>query len=245
MKQPLQDIRIVLVNTFHSGNIGSSIRAMKTMGLEQLALVNPRSFPDKEAESLAAGAIDLLEKVTTYESLQDAIADRSLVFATSARQLHTFTRPQLSAEQSANWIKQHPNEKVAIVFGGERDGLSAEHIALCQQILYIPGSADYSVLNVASAVQIACYELFKTFSIDGNEHELNIESKPRATQKELDYFFESTEKSLSERGYIRKNQATDSMKKFRTLINKINPTSEDINLLRGMHKALTRFPKDD
>lgn len=240
MNNRLKDIRIVLVNTFHPGNIGSSIRAMKTMGLDQLALVNPRSFPDKEVDSLAAGAVDLLNKVKTYDSLEDAISDRTQVFATSARQLHTLTRPQLSAEESASWIRQHDNEKTAIVFGGERDGLSAQQIALCQQILYIPGNSEYSVLNVASAVQIACYELFKAFNIGKKQDALNDKVENHATQKELNHFLENTEKLLVERGYIRKTQASDTMKKFRILINRIQPASKDIRLLRGIHKALTR-----
>ncbi len=244
MDNPLQAIRIVLVNTHHSGNIGSAIRAMKTMGLSELALVNPRSFPDSEATSLAAGAADLLDSVKVYDTLENAIADRTQVFATSARQVHSFTRPQLSAEQTAGWVKQNNKEKIAIVFGGERDGLTADQIALCQQILYIPGNPDYSVLNVAAAVQIVCYELFKCFTVISPD-EPNSTPKTSATQQELNHFLQTTETLLSDRGYIRENQASDSIKKFRTLINRIQPTSEEVNLLRGMHKALTRIVKDD
>jgi tRNA (cytidine32/uridine32-2'-O)-methyltransferase len=244
LNQRLQAIRIVLVNTYHPGNIGSAIRAMKTMGLSELALVNPRFFPDPEADSLAAGATDLLNQVRVYNSLEEAIADRTQVFATSARQEHTFTRPQKSAEQAADWINQNQQEKVAIVFGGERDGLSAAQIALSQQILYIPGNPEYSVLNVASAVQIVCYELFKCFT-DESLSQPTRNKKQRANQQELNYFLENTELLLSERGYIRESQASDSMKKFRTLVNRIQPTSEDVSLLRGINKALTRPVKND
>jgi tRNA (cytidine32/uridine32-2'-O)-methyltransferase len=244
LNQQLQAVRIVLVNTYHPGNIGSTIRAMKTMGLSQLALVNPRSFPDAKANSLAAGATDLLEQINVFTSLEQAIADRTQVFATSARQAHTFTRPQKSAEQAADWISQNNQEKIAIVFGGERDGLSAAQIALCQQILYIPGNPEYSVLNLASAVQIVCYELFKCFTVESNSQTASIK-KPRANQQELNYFFEHTEHLLSERGYIREGQASDSMKKLRTLVNRIQPTSEEVSLLRGMHKALARTVKND
>jgi len=157
----LSRIRIVLVNPHHPGNVGAVARAMKTMGLTQLVLVAPIDFPHPEATSRAAGAADLLEDALVVESLESALSDCTQVFATSARRQHAFGRPLHSCEQAVNWIKSHPLEQIAIVFGRERDGLNATELDLCQQLLFIPGNPDYDVLNLGAAVQIVCYELFR------------------------------------------------------------------------------------
>ena len=164
MDTSLDSIRIVLLNTFHPGNIGAVARAMKTMGLQELVLVAPNEFPSEEATSRAAGAADVLANAIVVSTFEQAIYDCHQVFATTARQKQRFDRPQKSCESAAQWIKNNAHEKVAIVFGRERTGMSANDINLCQQILYIPGNPEYDVLNMASAVQIVCYELNKTFS---------------------------------------------------------------------------------
>jgi len=234
----LTQIRIILLHTFHPGNIGAAARAMKTMGLQELVLVNPDNFPHSEATSRAAGAKDILENLVIVDSLEEAIADCNQVFATSARQPHSFTRPSLSAEEVAEWINENQAEKIAIVFGGERDGMSRDEINLCQQILYIPGNEEYCVLNVSAAVQIVCYELFKRLA--ANENTTIIGSPVLASQKDLNNFYAHLEDLLTERQYIRPEQKSDSMVKLRSFINRAQPTSADIGLLRGMIKALSR-----
>ncbi len=114
---PLNNIKIVLLNTYHPGNIGAAARAMKTMGLTELVLVNPESYPNQEATSRAAGATSILESAKVVSSLEEAIADRTQVFATTARQKHQFSRPQRDCSQVAAWVSEHPADKVAIVFG--------------------------------------------------------------------------------------------------------------------------------
>ncbi len=252
----LNNIRIVMLNTYHAGNIGSAARAMKTMGLSELALVNPRQFPHEQASSLAAGAGDLLTNVKVYDSLADAIADRTQVFATSARQEHSYARPQRNVEQAVEWITDSKSERIAIVFGGERDGLSSAEISLCQQILYIPGNPEYSVLNVASAVQIVCYELNKQFTkiaqgetkpTPSNKDSLTkrgSKATASASTEQLEHYFVMTESLLRERGYFRTSQPSDSLKRLRQLINRINPSAQELSLLTGIHKALARKPTD-
>ncbi|WP_444995370.1 RNA methyltransferase [Aliikangiella sp. IMCC44359] len=245
MKNKLSEIRIVLLNTYHPGNIGAAARAMKTMGMNELFLVNPCAFPNDDATSRAAGAVELLEQATIVGSLENAIADCTQVFATSARQTHTFSRPQKSAEQAAQWIKKNNAEKVAIVFGGERDGMSAHELSLCQQILFVPGNPDYSILNVAAAVQIVCYELFKAV---GQKNTVIVDSNQGmsvfATQQALNYFYSYLESELKNRHYIREEQNTDTLKKLRTFINRAQPSAKDIGLLQGMIKALSRGSSD-
>ncbi|MET1256238.1 RNA methyltransferase [Aliikangiella maris] len=246
----LSQIRIILLNTFHPGNIGAAARAMKTMGLSELVLVNPLQFPDETAERRAAGGSEILQNARVVESLARAITDCTQVFATSARQTHTFSLPQKSVEQSVAWIRQHPAERVAIVFGGERDGMSLQELALCQQLLYIPGSQQYQVLNVAAAVQIVCYELFKglgeSMQLSHSETMTNQTDKKSklatqlATQQEMSAFYSHLEMLLIEKNYIRQDIPTDTLKKFKTFVNKAQPTAKEIALLRGMFKALAR-----
>lgn len=244
MRNPLTSVRIILLNTFHPGNIGAAARAMKTMGLSELVLVNPRCFPDDEATSRAAGAANVLTGSKVVTSFEQAIADCTQVFATSARKEHEFSRPQLSCEQAASWIKKHPSEKIAIVFGGERDGMSAYEISLCQQLLYIPGNPDYSVLNMSAAVQIVCYELFRQLAADSSD----VAERPAnklVSQSELNHFYEHLQQLLAKSGYIRAEQPTATLKKLRTFLNRAQPTSQEIGLLRGMIKALGREDQKD
>ena len=152
-------LRIVLVGTQHPGNIGSAARAMKTMGLSRLMLVAPLRFPDREAYALAAGANDLLEAAEIHPSLQSAVADCHLVFATTARR-RTVPMPELTPREGAQrlLIAQSMGE-VALVFGRERTGLENEELQLCHAAICIPANPEYSSLNLAAAVQVLAYEL--------------------------------------------------------------------------------------
>ncbi len=244
MISDLKSIRIVLLNTFHPGNIGAVARAMKTMGLKELVLVSPSEYPSDEATSRAAGAADVLSQARVVETFNDAINDCTQVFATTARQKHSFGGIQKSCKQAVNWIKENSSEKVAIVFGRERTGMSAEDIAMCQQILYIPGNPEYDVLNMAAAVQIVCYQLNQVFSekskIIVNESD---QSLSLATQQELNSFYKNLELSLQRIGYINPQQPSDTMKRLRQFFSRANPTSIDVSMMRGMIKALTRQEK--
>ena len=238
----LSSIKIVLVETFHPGNIGAAARAMKTMGLNDLTLVNPLEFPHDEAVSRAAGASDVMDKVTIVDSLEEAIVDCTQVFATTTRQKLSFSRPQNACSEAISWIDNHPNEQIAIVFGCERAGLSSKDINLCQQVLTIPGNPEYDVLNLASAVQIVCYELFKQLN-QGAKTDPTIGLPLLANQKEMGSFYQHLQSELEVRGYLREAQPSNTMERLRTFINKAEPTSEDINLLRGLVVALSREVK--
>ena len=127
----LENIRIVLVNTSHTGNIGSAARAMKTMGLSQLILVDPVSAPDGKSSALAAGAGDVLANAKTVSTLAEAVTDCGLVIGTSARS-RTLSWPMLEprecGEKLINEVAKYP---VALVFGRENNGLSNEELQQC------------------------------------------------------------------------------------------------------------------
>ena len=243
----LNSIRIVLVQTYHPGNIGAIARAMKTMGLNELYLVDPREYPSEEASSRAAGALDVLDNSTVVNSMAEAIEDCTQVFATSARK-RNYTRPQVSAEEAAGWIKQNPNEKIAIVFGRERMGLSNEQLGMCQQLLYIPGNPEYDVLNIGSAVQIVSYELFKQFGLHRDELEANQPNNGKnnsfqnestsqeeyASQQDLERFYEHLKDTLSETGFLNRNHPGEAMQRLQQMFSRAQPNAKELRMLRGI-----------
>lgn len=234
VKNVLDSVRIVLVQTYHPGNIGAIARAMKTMGLNELYLVDPRDYPAEEASSRAAGALDVLDNATVVQTLPEALADCTQVFATSARK-RNYTRPQVTAEEAAGWIKANPNEKIAIVFGRERMGLSNEQLGMCQQLLYIPGNPEYDVLNIGSAVQIVSYELFKQFGNHRDDLDVpEVETEEYASQQELERFYQHLESTLSDTGFLVKNHPGEAMQRLQQMFARAQPNAKELRMLRGI-----------
>lgn len=230
----LDSIRIVLVQTYHPGNIGAIARAMKTMGLNELYLVDPTDYPAEEASNRAAGALDVLDNATVVQTLPEAIADCTQVFATSARK-RNYTRPQVTAEEAAGWIQENPKEKIAIVFGRERMGLSNEQLGMCQQLLYIPGNPEYDVLNIGSAVQIVSYELFKKFGLHRDEIlDSNSESEAFASQADMNRFYQHLEDTLSDTGFLVKNHPGEAMQRLQQMLARAQPNAKELRMLRGI-----------
>jgi tRNA (cytidine32/uridine32-2'-O)-methyltransferase len=233
-KSILNSIRIVLVQTYHPGNIGAIARAMKTMGLNELYLVDPTDYPAEEANSRAAGALDVLDNAMVVNTLPEALADCTQVFATSARK-RNYTRPQVTAEEAAGWIKANPSEKIAIVFGRERMGLSNEQLGMCQQLLYIPGNPEYDVLNIGSAVQIVSYELFKQFGNHRDDLETaEIDAEEFASQQELERFYQHLESTLSDTGFLVKNHPGEAMQRLQQMFARAQPNAKELRMLRGI-----------
>lgn len=157
----LNRIRIILVNTSHPGNIGSAARAMKTMGLSTLYLLNPKTFPSELATALSAGSEDLLEKATVVSTLDEALEGCTLILGTSARE-RTIPWPVLTPRESSERIMRHCGQQaegdVALLFGEERIGLTNASLQRCHYHVTIPANPDYSSLNLASSVQVIAYE---------------------------------------------------------------------------------------
>jgi TrmH family RNA methyltransferase len=152
-------IRIVLVDTSHPGNIGASARAMKNMGLVSLVLVRPQAYPDAEATARASGAADLLEKARVCASVDEAIGDCGLVLGTTARARSANWRVLDARAAAAEAAAAAVAKPVAILFGGERNGLANEALERCQALIRIPADDAYDALNLAQAVQVVCYEI--------------------------------------------------------------------------------------
>ena len=155
----LNSVRVVLVGTTHPGNIGATARAMKNMGIVNLALVKPKDFPSNEAIYRSKAAKDVLESAQIYENLEDAVSDCELVIGTSARG-RKVPWPVLDPKDAADRVAVHSeNNKVAIVFGREDRGLTNQELGLCNLHVHIPADPEYSSLNLSQAVQILVYEI--------------------------------------------------------------------------------------
>ena len=231
----LQNIRIVLVETSHSGNIGSAARAMKTMGLSNLYLVSPKSV-DEQSIVLAAGADDVVRNAHIVDTFEQAIEDCSLVIGTSARLRHlqsTLIDPRKCAEKAS----AHQGQ-VAIVFGRERVGLTNEELLKCHYHLNIPANPEYSSLNLAMAVQLVSYEMRMAFlTKNKTESTLSTIEDIYPTAQEMEYFFAHTEQVYQSLGFIQ-NQGV--IQKLRRLYNRSSLEKNELNILRGMLSAIEK-----
>lgn len=233
----LDQIQIILVETSLPANIGSTARAMKTMGLTHLCLVAPKQPIDEQAEALAAGAKDVLDNTQIYATFDEAIADCQLVIGTSARLRHlqnSLIEPRDCGELVINRANLG---KVAIVFGRERVGLTNEELLKCHYHLNFPTNPDYGSLNLAMAVQLASYEIRMAYLQKTAEKRPLVEAKEYPTAEALEHFFAHTERLYKELGFIR-NDAV--MLKLRRLYQRAELETNELNLLRGMLTAVEK-----
>lgn len=234
-----EQIKVILVNTSHPGNIGGAARAMKNMGLHHLVLVNPKEFPHAEATARAAGAGDILESALVVDSLTTAISDCHFIVGTSAR-LRSVAWPLSDPRQCVDRLipRLKDQQRIAFVFGNEQSGLSNEELSLCHAHLHIPCNEDFSSLNVAAAVQIVAYEL--RMSLHQNtpaELLYEIESKP-ITADEMERFFISLENCLIQLGYLKPSQPKKLMLRLRRLFNRAIIEENEMNILRGIINSI-------
>ncbi|KZN35154.1 tRNA (cytosine(32)/uridine(32)-2'-O)-methyltransferase TrmJ [Pseudoalteromonas luteoviolacea] len=240
----LQDIRIVLVNTSHSGNIGSVARAMKTMGFSQLYLVDPACEVDSHASALAAGATDVLGNAVTVGKLEDAIADCSLVIGTSARS-RTLSWPMVDPRECAQkLVAESASGPVALVFGRENSGLTNEELQLCNYHVCIPANPDYSSLNLAMAVQTLTYETRMTF-LDTQDVQPEEDDTKYPTSEQMELFYEHLESTLNETGFIVKQHPGMVMTKLKRLFNRARPEDQELNILRGILSSVNKSTKQN
>lgn len=233
----LDNIRVVLVNTSHPGNIGSAARAMKTMGIHDLVLVDPVEPPDGRATAMAAGAVDVLANLRIVGTLAEAVADCGLVIGSSARS-RTLDWPMLDPRQAgAKSIAEASQHKVALVFGRERTGLTNDELQQCHYHVCIPANPEYSSLNLAMAVQTICYEV-RMHSLADKPQASPDESYPQ--QQDLDRFYVHLEQILLQVNFLRADHPGNVMSKLRRLFNRVRPDSQELNILRGILTAVQK-----
>ncbi len=243
---PLQNIRVVLSRPSHPGNIGSAARAMKTMGLTQLVLVAPRTFPSPEAVTLASGAADVLENAVVCDTLEQALAGVTLSAALTSRRREIATPLHTPREAAGALLAAAgQGESVALVFGNETFGLSIEEVALCNLLVTIPGNPDYFSLNLAQAVQVLSYEIFSQTEAGLAHLRPTVDL---ATHEQVSGFYLHLEQTLDNVGAFARRPSDRLMRRLKALFNRSQLQREEVDILRGMlnyvQRALPTPPRE-
>jgi tRNA (cytidine32/uridine32-2'-O)-methyltransferase len=232
----LKNIRIVLVDTSHPGNIGAAARAMKNMSLRQLHLVTPHNYPHQEATSRASGADDLLNDARVAGSLDEALRGCRLVVGTSAR-TRTIDWPVVSPREAAAKLVQEARQgDVALVFGRERSGLTNSELDRCTFLVHIPTNEAYSSLNLGAAVQILAYEIYLA-----QKQGLRVDpdsQRDLASADMLQGFHEHLTQTLEDIGFSDPRQSEKLLRRLRSLFQRARPDKDEINILRGILSAM-------
>ena len=238
------NIRIVLVNTSHPGNIGGVARAMKNMGLSQLYLVAPRDYPHEQAQWRAASAKDILDAAVVVPTLEDAIRDCQFVVGTSARE-RRIPWPLLDARQCAEQMAQaSEREQVAVLFGREDRGLTNDELQVCNLHLNIPTSGAYSSLNLAMAVQIVAYELNMVISSSSlTVSKTEQWDSPFASQGDMEHFYKHLEETLIDVEFLDPAAPRQLMSRLRRLYSRIRLDEMELNILRGVLTETQKWVK--
>ena len=231
--RPEFKVRIVLVEPSHPGNIGGAARAMKTMGFGDLALVRPKRFPDPQAEWRAAGATDVLRVARVFDSVDEAVADCALVAGTSARRRRIPLPVDSAAEFAARVASAGPTgAPLAVLFGREDSGLTNDELERCTRHVVIPAHPGYGSLNLAMAVQVVCYELFKVQSVASEAHEQW--DRPLASAAELAGFYAHLEEVLVAIEFEDPKAPRRTMTRLRRLFGRVELDETEVAILRGV-----------
>ncbi len=235
---PLDNIRIILINTQFPGNIGAVARAMKNMGLSRLYLVNPSCRLDKEAYIRATSATDILENAIIADTLSEIISDCQLVVGTSTRD-RGMSLPLLTARQSGEQVlAEAVKAQVAVVFGQESCGLQGDDLKQCHFHGYIPANPDYSSLNLGAAVQTFCYEIFQASEAKHTQPK-NIDYQYPEV-KDMEYFYQHLERVLVDVKFLIPQHPGQMMQRLRRLFNRARPDEKELNILRGILSAIEK-----
>lgn len=254
---PIPGLRFILVETSRPGNVGAVARAMKTMGFNDLVLVNPR-FADAatqaEAVAFASGAQDVLQGARIVGSIGEALADCNFAAAVSAR-LREFSPPVIApralAEQLAASVASRsdlePATRAALVFGNERFGLPNEIVEKCNVLINIPANPDYSSLNLAQAVQVIAYECRIAAGV----------AQPSVTEAgttigfhgeaagltQVDAMFSHLEDALVAINFLDPKNPKKLMARLRRLFARTRLETEEVNIVRGIAKQILQIQK--
>lgn len=248
MDKLLGNIRIVLVEPSHSGNVGSTARAMLNMGLTNLWLVNPKKGIDDEAIALSCHATDVVKKAKIVNSLDEALDGIDYVVGTSARMRRVSLPIEPISKVATNIIDkiQKSDEKIAILFGRERTGLLNEELLMSNVHAYIPSNEGYTSLNLAQAVQLVAYEIHKQIIeiTDAKSVPEYNHLHKKASTKELQGLYQHFENNMIASGFLDKDKPGHVMDKLKRLFQRSELESQEVNILRGFLSSLDTSIKD-
>ena len=239
------NIKIVLVNTAHPGNIGGAARAMKNMGLSELCLVEPREYPAPRAVWRAAGAREVLTHATVVDSVDEAIADCSLVIGTSARE-RRIPWPLINPRECGVRVwAEAQKHKVALLFGREDRGLTNDELQKCHYHVHIPSNPEYSSLNLATAVQVLAYEIrmASLANENGDLPDLAEWDQPLVNAEDLENFHNHLAETMAELDFYDPENPKQLLTRMRRLFNRLRMDQMEVSILRGLLSAVQRKTK--
>lgn len=243
----LDHISIVMVGTTHPGNIGAAARAMHNMGISNLVLVNPQCPVGEIAYARASGANVILDKLRKTESLQEAVQDCNLVIASSAR-VRSLPWPELTPDLMAQKITDlNDQSRAALVFGREQSGLTNEELQLCHYMVNIPTNPDFSSLNVASAIQVLCYEIFIKAGHQAKARQSNVQEsaatsqESAATSQELEGYFQHLQQVMTTTKFLDTENPGLLMQRLRRLYHRFELSKIEVNILRGILSSVEKY----
>ena len=228
---------MVLSHTTHPGNIGAAARAMKTMGLRNLYLINPRHFPDPQADAMAAGASDILGNAVVCGSIDEALQGVAFTVAMTARLRDISIEVKTPREAMPLLLQQAAQQPAALLFGTEMSGLTNEEMGKAQVLVNIPADPNFSSLNLAAAVQVMAYEL----SVATQSYAPSIREILLAPHEQLEGLYAHLEKTLLEIGFFTTQNPARMMQRLRRLYARARLEPEEINLLRGILSVTTEY----
>jgi tRNA/rRNA methyltransferase len=233
----LANIRIVLSHTTHPGNIGAAARAMKTMGINQLYLVNPLHFPDPQADAMASGARDIVQGAKICASLEEALRGTIFAVGLTARRRDLSHEMRWLHEAAPKIVQEARLGAVALVFGTEMSGLSNAELDRCQLLASIPADPACSSLNLAAAVQVTAYETRRA-ALDAPVQ--RAQDVALAGFDEIEKFYLHLEQTLHATGFLDPAEPKRLMRRLRRLFARARLEKEEVNILRGILKAVNK-----
>jgi tRNA (cytidine32/uridine32-2'-O)-methyltransferase len=236
------DIRIVLVEPSHPGNIGAAARAMKNMALETLVLVRPRHFPHAEATARASGAESVLAGARVAATLGQAVEGCGYVAATTSRHRDQNFRVLDVREAAPRIVAEAKRAPAAVLFGTERTGLTNEDLEQSHALVRIPADRGYTSLNLAMAVQIVTYELYRA-QLDREPEAVERLARvtPLAAPEEMKRLYSHLAEVMKEVGFRDRTQsATNLMSRIRRFLQRAELDQNEVNILRGLLTAVQR-----
>lgn len=234
---PLARVRVVLSHPSHPGNVGAAARAMKTMGLSRLVLVNPRHFPDAQADAMAAGATDLLVDAIVVDSLAEGLRGTEFAVALTARRRELAVPALWARGAAAELVAGAARGDVALVFGNETSGLSNDELGLCRHWAMIPAERGFSSLNLAAAVQVMCYELRLAAIDPGTPPAVSGAGEP-AGHDEVEGLVAHFERAALGSGFLDPASPKRLIPRLRRMLARAVPEKEEVAILRGLLAAL-------
>ena len=240
-----KQVKIILIETSNSGNIGSTLRAMKTMAFSNLCLVNPKDFPSEQVETLAANAKDLIKDIEVVETLDDALEGLNFVIGTSSRTRKVPWPNEALDQVSSKIISESNNGKnIGIIFGREDRGLTNEELQRCNLHVHIPANEAYPVLNIAMAVQVVCYQLY----IDSHKNKIADKSSywdvPLAESNHVERLIEHFIQVAAELEVFNKGNPRQIGARIKRMFTRIGLDEMEVNFFRGFLGAVEKKLKN-